>query len=206
MEPPSPRWLRSDDGVAVRIDAAVVLSVPGPSTAHSVSVVPHAAGVEVVVTGGGSAAHRHFVGVGETLEIGGRRFELLDGPPAATEPQPGELALPHRLELRPRGRGAELLAWVGRDEPAVVPLTALRGRLMHALCAAWPHGLPDERLIVEVWPRSGDRTRLDVNQLVHRVRGDLRRAGIDGRVVRRSLAGGYTELALPPDGAAHTTG
>ncbi|MFO0631748.1 MAG: hypothetical protein U0168_02755 [Nannocystaceae bacterium] len=58
--------------------------------------------------------------------------------------------------------------------------------------------VPDDALLPRVWPgKPSDRTAINV--LVHRVRRDLVRAGIDGvALIERSAGGGGTRIVLAP--------
>jgi hypothetical protein len=106
--------------------------------------------------------------------------------------------VPVRLDVEASHRTARVVAIDAAGSVVTVAVSELRGRLISVLLAAGADvAVPDERLIPALWPRSVTRTRLDVNQLVHRTRRDLIRAGIDGpRLLVRHPAGGATTLRL----------
>ncbi|MEQ1505605.1 MAG: helix-turn-helix domain-containing protein [Myxococcota bacterium] len=160
-----------------------------------------------------------LVGSGPELELHLGRDGAIDGRPAAAG-----TAIPVRPGSRIEVAGFQLLVVAGPGDaplPVALTLTAdrlvaaladggtievrlseLRSRLLRALVAAGP-GVPvdDEALIEAVWPDAHVRTRLDVNQLVHRTRRHLDRAGLAGaRMLLRNPAGGSTTLQLVSSG------
>jgi hypothetical protein len=62
--------------------------------------------------------------------------------------------------------------------------------------------ISDDIVLPRVWPRKHGADRGDINQLVHRLRGDLAAAGLDGaRLVERLGTGGATRFLVDE----HTT-
>lgn len=140
------------------------------------------------------AGSRLPVTVGLVVALDALRLEVR----AAADPVP---VLPTRVRLVFRPGVARLGLWRSAAEPpASLALSELRGRLLATLLAAGPRvEVEDEQLISAVWDRTVVRTRLDVNQLVHRTRRDLSRAGFDGAaMLERLRAGGATTLHLAP--------
>jgi len=59
--------------------------------------------------------------------------------------------------------------------------------------------VPDELVLPQIWPRQPERTRTDLNTLVHRVRKDLLKIGVDPTsVIERAATGGATRFHLAP--------
>lgn len=138
------------------------------------------------------AGTRIPVASGRSVTLGALRFDLRR--PAEARP-----AFPVRLRLGVRPHGATLDVWLAPDEPArSIALSSLRGRLLATLLGAGPGvEVQDEQLIAAIWSRGVVRTRLDVNQLVHRTRRDLSRAGLHGAAILvRHPAGGATVIRL----------
>ena len=79
-------------------------------------------------------------------------------------------------------------------------MSDLRVRLLGTLLGAGPGvEVPDEKLIAAIWGRGAVRTRLDLNQLVHRTRRSISRVGMDGSAMLvRHPAGGGTAIHLAP--------
>ncbi len=121
------------------------------------------------------------------------------------EGRPLEITRAH-LEFLPRG-GRLHLTWGG--EPRVLYLADRRCDLIAVLLQPpeplAPGDFVDDALVSgRVW---GKRvaTRTNLNVLVHRVRKDLERAGVEGAVLERSEGGGATRLVLAADAAVELT-
>jgi len=100
-----------------------------------------------------------------------------------------------------RPTGGELALHIG-DQQLSCPLSELRSRLVVVLLQP-PGGysagdfVPDEVVIPKIWPRRDDRTNFDVNTLVHRLRTDLLKTGVDPtRFIERARTGGATRFRL----------
>lgn len=106
-----------------------------------------------------------------------------------------------RLQFLPRG-GRLYVSRAG--EETVVYLPGRRCDLVACLLQppdAYGPGdaIPDEVLIPRVWP-GGTQTRSAVGVLLHRLRGDLVGAGLDGvALVERAEGGGGTRFVVPAD-------
>ncbi len=113
----------------------------------------------------------------------------------------GDLAVLRRVRFRYLPTGGELELEIGR-ESITCRMSELRCRLV-AILLAPPDGfepgefVPDEAVIPLVWPRQPDRSHYDLNTLVHRLRKDLLRVGLDPtRIVERARSGGGTRFQL----------
>lgn len=60
--------------------------------------------------------------------------------------------------------------------------------------------VPDEVVLARVWPRQRHKSRVDVNVLVSRLRGDLADADLPPTLVVRAPGGGGTRFPLAPGG------
>ncbi len=113
----------------------------------------------------------------------------------------GNLLVLRRAKFRYLPSGGELELEIGRQS-ITCRLSELRCRLVVVLLAppepfAPGEFVPDEVLIPKVWPRQPDRSHYDLNTLVHRLRKDLLRVGIDPtRLVERARAGGGTRFQI----------
>lgn len=201
-EPPLTVGGSSADGICVPgwpTAAARLLSAQGallviPRVHGSLGGQPLGAG-EMGTARTGAALQFHQRSV--TLLQGGEQdattlAQALDAPPR--EIRFGFLPTGGRLELR----------W--EDAPIVLNLSEQRARLIGALLQPRPpyiagEFIPDEVMISAIWPGE-HRTHLHVNQLVHRLRTELARAGVDPfRVLERIKGGGATRVRLGPDSA-----
>lgn len=88
------------------------------------------------------------------------------------------------------------------DRAYACRLPELRARLV-ALLLQPPAGyavgqfLPDDVILPRIWPNQPERTHMDMNTLVHRLRKDLLRVGIDPTaLVERARTGGATRLRI----------
>lgn len=146
------------------------------------------------------------VGPGATIELGGHTVGVVAGgdvgdmTTASGQAGPDEPALPSQvlLEFLPRG-GRLNLTMEGTTITAYLP--EKRCDLVAVLLsppAPYHAGelVPDELVLPRVWRRR-DCSRTDLNVLLHRLRRDLLRAGVNGcRVVLRAPGGGATRFAL----------
>ena len=64
--------------------------------------------------------------------------------------------------------------------------------------------IPDEVLIPSIWPGQKIRNRTDLNQLIHRTRKDLVKAGVDPHAVLERVGRvGATRFRLAADATVH---
>jgi len=110
---------------------------------------------------------------------------------------------PPRVHLRYQPVGGELEIALG-GPPVLCSLSEMRSNLI-ALLLDPPAGfgpgdwIPDEVVIARIWPRQPERSHFDLNTLVHRIRKDLARAGIDPTpLLLRARRGGGTRFLVPP--------
>jgi hypothetical protein len=163
------------------------------------------ASVEVVLDGtrlpAGAVAE---LSTGASVELGGARVRLVTGgafggeSTAAVEESPREVRAV-TLEFMPRG--GRLTLELQSGETRALYLADRRCDLVAALLQPpEPHVagqfLDDELVIARVWGKQlASRTNLNV--LVHRLRKDLARIGLDGAaLLQRSDGGGATRFAL----------
>ncbi len=144
----------------------------------------------------------HALRSGDVLRFGDRDVEVL----AEQRQEETTVASLESLRLRVvrfhyRPTGGELSLQIG-DRLLSCPLSELRSRLVVVLLQP-PGGyaagdfIPDELVIPRIWPRRDDRTNFDVNTLVHRLRKDLLKTGVDPtRFIERARTGGATRFRL----------
>ncbi len=178
-------------------DADAIPSIPGlPAGEEAVLLVHHEDG-EVWL---GRDGEDRLLEPGETFEVGGRRFRLVEVPPLH-EPtaMPDEGRYRWRLTVTLDGpAGAEAvvedlargLRHVVEAENRVVLLYILARRLLADREAGAPPAragwCPESEVVVGVWGRggeSGDPNKLNV--LVHRLRKELKLAGFDPWFIER---------------------
>jgi len=113
----------------------------------------------------------------------------------------GGLAVLRRVRFKYLPSGGEIEVEIGR-ETVRCRLSELRCRLVVVLLdppAPFSAGefVADEVLIPKVWPRQPERSHYDLNTLVHRLRKDLLRVGLDPtRLIERARAGGGTRFQV----------
>ncbi|MEQ1567634.1 MAG: FHA domain-containing protein [Myxococcota bacterium] len=111
-------------------------------------------------------------------------------------------ALPEGVELQFLARGGRLRVWVGGEERVTWVAERRFALLMCLLDPPAPlrpgDDVPDEWVLARVWPRQAHKSRVDLNVLVGRLRGDLEPAGFAPTWVARSEGGGGTRFRLAP--------
>lgn len=170
----------------LHLSANAPLDVDGVGYDHG-AVVPLVPGSQVVHAG-------------RTLRViaGG---ELSDAETQASRDSAAPV-LPHRVALEFLPHGGRLRLHAATDEHSVY-LPGQRCDLIAALLQPpAPHTpgelLDDAILMARIWP-SQERTRVDLNTLIYRLRRDLVRAGIDASAfIVRAPGGGGTQLGLAP--------
>lgn len=143
------------------------------------------------------------VGDGQTLVWGPVHLhvESADTDQHSATTHMGGLSVLRRARFKYLPSGGELELEVGR-ETITCRLSELRCRLVVVLLQppdpfAAGEFVPDEVLIPKVWPRQPERSHYDLNTLVHRLRKDLLRVGLDPtRLVERARAGGGTRFQI----------
>ncbi len=182
-------------------DGAITLHVGGTSLLAEANVEGARVGDEDAPT-----EELHLLRSGDVLRFGEHAVEVLAEQPQeeTTVASLDSLRLREvRFQYRPTG--GELALQIG-DRVLSCPLSELRSRLVVVLLQP-PGGysagdfIPDELVIPQIWPRRDDRTNFDVNTLVHRLRKDLLKIGVDPtRFIERARTGGATRFRLQ-DGA-----
>jgi hypothetical protein len=154
----------------------------------------------------------HKVHPGAVLEHGGMTLAALpnDVQRHLTTHRMGGTLLPTaiRLAFQPTGGAVEITFG---ELDFTLTLAELRFRLLVAVLN--PPGdygagdlVPDELLLPLVWPRQPEKTHRDLNLLVHRLRKDLVKAGVDGTsLLTRPRLGGGLRFELE-DGATVVSG
>jgi pSer/pThr/pTyr-binding forkhead associated (FHA) protein len=138
------------------------------------------------------------LGDGDALALGDRTL-IVRRHAGAGAPTRGIAAYPDRVEVVLLARGARVTLGFGGAEKLLV-VSERRVELLAALLEPAPPDragefVADAAILERVWPRSDRADQGDLNALVHRLRRDLVKAGIDGPalVVRRP---GATRFAL----------
>ena len=139
------------------------------------------------------------LGIGATIELANRVVRVVASAPPDETTRAVQVVVPRAIELEMLANGGRLT--VTYVAPRSVLLSERRFALAVALLApAAPHRagefIGDDVVLARVWPRKvADRN--DLNQLVHRLRGDLAAAGLDGvRLVERLATGGATRFVV----------
>lgn len=168
---------------------------------------PEVPGATLCIGSDGSAAltrgdARVALRIGDSFEVGGRSFRLLQANRAsAPTANAGGAAFGYRLAVGFRSSGeawAELTADpVGRtyrvNSGNKALLLYLLGRPFADAATPGPDGwVPDEAILTGIWGRSGDANKLYV--LLHRLRTDLAGAGLDPACVEKRT--GMTRLRI----------
>lgn len=147
------------------------------------------------------------IGRGGTIEHGQERFTVVTGGAlgqgstlrAPVQSTPGSTHV--MLEFLPKG--GRLFVRSESGESAVY-LPDRRCDLVAVLLSPPEPARPgefvaDELVLARVWGKE-PKARTDLNVLVHRLRKDLSRAGLDGfALIERAHGGGATRFALEPD-------
>lgn len=195
---------------AIGGEAAADLRIPGwPEAALRFTVVQRGLVLEIGQPGwlGGELLEAGAVLAPtdrDRLRFGSTEIELAMAPDERwdeTVVSTGDGASSIRFSFLPNGGRLEV-AFRDAAEPFVAELPELRARLFAALLT--PRGgfspgdeMPDEVVMEAVWPRGRDRDRTDLNQLVHRARRDLLRAGVNPeRLLYRPRRGGAVRILL----------
>lgn len=164
-------------------------------------------GIDAEISGRPVAAgDMHTSDVEDVVVLGGTRLRIV-GEPAqggmSTEIRgPTPLPTTVRFEFLPSGGQLDLTFPRGKVS---LRLAEIRARLVATLLSRdgelgpgdW---YPDDLLIPKVWPRADNRTRVNVNILVHRVRQDLLKAGVNPFAVLERVDRA-TRLCLAPGAA-----
>jgi len=140
---------------------------------------------------------------GAVVTVGQRRLVVVSDLPDPASTLTGPERGPAGATLKMLPIGGELHLEFPQGQTLCLRLSELRTRLM-AVLARPPEGyvqgeaLPDELVIPAVWPRAPNKSRLDLNTLVYRIRRSLLGAGVDPlNLLSREPLGGATRLALP---------
>ena len=138
--------------------------------------------------------------LGTTITIAGRAVRVVTSPPPDETTIAAVVVAPREIELELLATGGRLTLRFGG--PRTVFLSERRFALAVALLVPGPphragEFIADEVVLPRVWPRQPAADRGDLNQLVHRLRGDLVAAGLDGaRLVERLAKGGATRFVV----------
>lgn len=163
--------------------------------------------VEVVADGTPVApGQQQTVRGGAILELAGQRVRVVTGGQFASgstgvEVPPSAAITSARLEFLPRG--GRLRVELASGDIHAVYLPDRRCDLVAVLLQPpEPYSVgefvDDEVVLGRVWSRTAAAGRTNINVLLHRVRRDLDRAGLDGaRLLERSAGGGATRFAIP---------
>jgi hypothetical protein len=141
---------------------------------------------------------------GSSLALGGERFTLIAGGilgEGSTVREGTERASGARVGLEFLPRGGRLVVQSG-DVDRAVYLPDRRCDLVAVLLAPPAPAragdlIGDEVVIARVWGKE-PRDRTDINVLIHRLRKDLARGGLDIGLIERAEGGGATRFVLEP--------
>lgn len=178
-------------GTLRRVQGSLLLDDPAPTLLHNGEAVPED---DVVL-----------LDEGDVLETGTHRLVVSREPLAAADPTAIAESTPflRSATFTYLPNGADLVLEYG-DRSCACRLPELRARLVALLLGPPSGGMPgsfvgDDLLLPRIWPGQPERTHMDVNTLVHRLRKDLLRAGLDPTaLVERARTGGATRLRIPP--------
>ncbi len=139
---------------------------------------------------------------GANLELAGRRAILVyhGVPGSATRPA---AVGPERIAIRVLPRGAQVTITMG-GVPRSLGVSERRLDLLSILLDPPPplrrgEFVSDDLILARVWPRSDRADQGDLNALVHRLRRDLIKAGLDGpALIARVPGGGATRFVVGP--------
>jgi hypothetical protein len=138
--------------------------------------------------------------LGATIAIAERAVRIVASAPPDETTIAEHVVVPRSIELELLPTGGRLT--VRFATARTVLLSERRFALAIALLvpeAPYHAGefIDDEVVLARVWPRKHTADRGDLNQLVHRLRGDLASAGLDGaRLVERLPTGGGTRFVV----------
>jgi hypothetical protein len=139
--------------------------------------------------------------LGEVIAAHGRTLRVVPAPAPDETTIAARVVAPRRIELDLLPNGGRLTVHVGASTRTVL-LSERRFALAVALLAPAPprragEFIDDDELFARVWPRQAGVDRGDLNQLVHRLRGDLSSAGLDGaRLIERLPQGGGARFVI----------
>ncbi len=141
------------------------------------------------------------VGEGDRITIGDIDLEARRRTGARVTPTRAVVVFPERVELRLLARGGRLALWfAGAERTLVVSERRLEllAVLLRPPAPLTPGGyVPDDVILQRVWPRSDRADHGDLNVLIHRLRRDLVRAGVNGpALIQRQAGGGGTRFAV----------
>ncbi len=85
--------------------------------------------------------------------------------------------------------GAAATLRVGSVDP--IPLTSLELKMMYALMSSPGRTMSAEKLLAQVWSRTGAGERQALKQLIYRLRHKLRAAGVEEDLVQTTPGAGY---------------
>lgn len=152
------------------------------------------------------SGRRQEVGAVETLEDGDRiawqgealALAQVVGP---VPPTVQKASMPVEVHFTFLPTGGRLVLGYAGGQRAEVELPELRARLVATLLqpddVAPGEYVDDERVLRRIWPGMSDRGRTDLNQLVHRARKDLLRAGVNpSPLLVRAPGGGGTAFRV----------
>lgn len=141
------------------------------------------------------------IGEGDRVAIGDVEFTAHRRSGAGVTPTRALVVFPERVELRLLARGGRLAMWFAGVERTLV-VSERRLELLAVLLrppaplAAGAY-VPDDVILQRVWPRSDRADHGDLNVLIHRLRRDLVRAGVNGpALIQRQAGGGGTRFAI----------
>jgi hypothetical protein len=140
---------------------------------------------------------------GTVLRLGDHALTFRQPAVAATPTRP-IVTIPDRVVLKVLPRGARLTLTLGAIERTLV-IAERRLELLSVLLAPPPPHrpggyIPDPLIVQRVWPRSDRADTSDLHVLVHRLRTDLIKVGINGlAIIARDPSGIGTRFTLRPD-------
>jgi hypothetical protein len=143
---------------------------------------------------------------GASLKFADQEIRVLAEAPAGEKTTQGmdHGPLPDQIVLEYLPNGGSLKMHFGTDTVSR-QLAELRFRLLVSILS--PPGdyqagqfIPDEVVLPLIWPRQPEKSHLDLNLLVHRVRKDLLKAGINPtHILKRAKQGGGTLFRVAAD-------
>jgi len=142
---------------------------------------------------------------GTVIVVRGHRVQVLTSGRLHTEATVGpeahiRISSPTQVHLQPLPRGARLHVEIGGQQHSAYVSDDCRDLVACLLSPPEPHRpgdlVPDEIVLDRIWPGQ-NKSGSDLNLLLHHLRRDLVRAGLDGvELVRRAPGGGATRLGV----------